>query len=782
MKKNLILLVALLLCRHFLSAQNLSGYVTGPIGHTTFSWPCTGPFQGSCPDKEKKMKTEYPPYIISGIPASDWRTYFLTDGDNSSVASHPGNMVTSSELNFKTNGNEPVYITQPSTANTWRNDYYSVYSAQYINHPAAGTVSIGFAEGENHHQPSTGQPTSPCDWMEGNASTTYLCLTWTPNTPATNWGHQYFTDEGPIIWPAAGYRLPNGQKSSLGCANNTSIQGDDGYLYIFYKDQSCYELSVQMGPGRLPGIKVARAPISDALNPHAYQTYYQDASGVVQWNQSLPAGFNKDNIGSYLNTPGPQGTPILETDRDYTRFAVARVVGGATNYYMGLGNYPDPDDSKMWWDPAKQIWQRPQVTCLKFSTDLIHWVGDREIYRETYYGTSKFNYPIFLNADGWSNTTIDENNFYIIGTQSDGANGLTNITYKMRVYIPPPPPQPQPGGPIACEYYMYIGADPSTFHHASGARLADIDITGDKLTVEAVFKRTEDFSHDMDGGTLVSKHSNSTDANYFLRPESGGITTTDGYFQIDLPCDLEMETTYHIAMVYDGAQLSIYRNGSLEASVPATGNLVTNDWQTTIGTEAAYSNWELPVHFRGYITEVRIWKKARTTAEIQQYKNQTITYAYNDPNLLAYFSAGNQGVFPNGIFELFGNASYYQTNPYCAPDTYGCYGPARKGNGTTKEAVKGDAQELDNSKGRAPFVYPNPGPGTYRLNYTLKGNAKTQLNVLDLMGRQIRAGAAVNRPAGTYTEAVNISGLAKGVYMLELLVNGKKQVFKVIYQ
>jgi len=99
-----------------------------------------------------------------------------------------------------------------------------------------------------------------------------------------------------------------------------------------------------------------------------------------------------------------------------------------------------------------------------------------------------------------------------------------------------------------------------------------------------------------------------------------------------------------------------------------------------------------------------------------------------------------------------------------------------------RKATTDNAKELDNSKGRAPFVYPNPGPGVFRLSYTLKGQAKTQVNVLDLMGRQVQTGSAMNRMAGTYTETVNISGHAKGVYMLELLVNGVKKTFKVIYQ
>jgi hypothetical protein len=50
------------------------------------------------------------------------------------------------------------------------------------------------------------------------------------------------------------------------------------------------------------------------------------------------------------------------------------------------------------------------------------------------------------------------------------------------------------------------------------------------------------------------------------------------------------------------------------------------------------------------------------------------------------------------------------------------------------------------------------------------------------MGRRIQTGAAMNRMTGTYNETINISSHAKGVYLLELLVNGKKQTFKVIYQ
>lgn len=428
MKKHLFLVTALLLCRNLLPAQNLSAYLTDSIGVSRFSWPCTGadnwfPTSG-CPFRKKQIKTEYPPYIIGG----GWRTYFFTNGTGSSIASHPNSMLSAADINLKTDGSAPTLISSPSgcTSNEpWRLEYYSAYSAQYLNHPAAGTVSVGFVEGENYELPGQGDPTSACGYQPGDINRTFLCLAWTPNTRATNWGHQYFTDMGPIIWPATGYFLPNGKGASAGCANNTTIQAD-GYLYVFYKDQSYYDIGQVMGPGRLPGIKVARAPVSDALNPLAYQTFYED-----HWNPSLPAGFNKSNIQSYYTSLGPLGSTLLESGRDYTRFAVAKVAG--KNYYMGLGNYPDPDPNKRWKDDNGE-WHNPQVTTLKYSYDLVHWFGDREIYRASGYKFSRFNYPIFLSADGWTNTTIDENNFYIIGTSPE-YNGIKNEVYYMRVWF-----------------------------------------------------------------------------------------------------------------------------------------------------------------------------------------------------------------------------------------------------------------------------------------------------------------------------------------------------------
>jgi hypothetical protein len=546
MKRNLLILAALLLSRILLPAQDLNAYDHINDGYTWFSYSCTGSDSwpgASCLKKEELVKCEYPPWIIGG----GWRTYFFVDGKGTAVASSPQPMVTTNpisvNINFHANGGDPVKITDRSGCPGglfWKLNYYCAYSAQYFNHPSAGPVSLAFVEGENHTQVGAGHPAVACSYEDWDGHSTYLCGAWIQNNASTNWGQVAFSNEmGPIIWPSTGYFRADGSKTSGGCGNNSTIQ-DNGYLYVFYKDMSYDGVSAEAG--RQPGIKVARAPITDALNSHAYQSFFEDANGVVHWNPSLPAGLTTDNIGSYLNgAVGPQATNIMalpnESDRDYTRFSVAKVVG--TNYYLGVGSYQQNGNL---------------VMTLKYSYDLLHWFGEKEIDRASSWATSNYNYPIFLNTDGWSNTSIDADRFTIVGTRTP----IDQAVYKMLVYIPVITPDPPP------------------------------------------------------------------------------------------------------------------------------------------------------------------------------------TTCYDDMGR-----------------------------------PYDCAG---------RKAVSVTIAALDNSKERAPFVSPNPGPGVFRLKYTLKVPAKTQLKVIDLMGQQVQTGASVSRMAGTYTETVNISNHAKGVYLLQLQVNGSKQTFKVIYQ
>ncbi|MBA2500873.1 MAG: gliding motility-associated C-terminal domain-containing protein [Chitinophagaceae bacterium] len=167
--------------------------------------------------------------------------------------------------------------------------------------------------------------------------------------------------------------------------------------------------------------------------------------------------------------------------------------------------------------------------------------------------------------------------------------------------------------------------------------IGDLDIPGNKLTVEALINRTTTYSGGrLYAGDIVSKHDGPSDVNYLLRPNSAEITTSNGYFITPPICEIELNKTYHVAMVYDGTTLKFYRNGYLMSQVAASGSLYQNNWQTRIGF---YENQAYNENFIGYVNEVKIWNSSRTQVQIQ---NSMVTIPFPSPTtqagLLAYYS------------------------------------------------------------------------------------------------------------------------------------------------
>src|SRR5437868_2337729 len=157
---------------------------------------------------------------------------------------------------------------------------------------------------------------------------------------------------------------------------------------------------------------------------------------------------------------------------------------------------------------------------------------------------------------------------------------------------------------INCNNWLATPSNPSS------AEFGQINVPGNKITVEAVIMRTTPYSGGLlYAGDVVSKHDSPADVNYLLRPNTAEITTLNGYFRTPDICEIELNKTYHIAMVYDGSTLKFYRNGFLMSQVAATGNLYQNSWETRIGY---YEHQLVNTNFIGYINEVRIWNTART--------------------------------------------------------------------------------------------------------------------------------------------------------------------------
>ncbi len=212
-----------------------------------------------------------------------------------------------------------------------------------------------------------------------------------------------------------------------------------------------------------------------------------------------------------------------------------------------------------------------------------------------------------------------------------------------------------------CNSWLFL---PSTGSHVS---IGDVDIAGDKLTIEALINRTQNYGGGrLFAGDIVSKHVNPTDANYLLRPNSAEITTTNGYFVTPDICEIELNKTYHVAMVYDGQVLRFYRNGFLMSQVAASGDLYQNDFPTWIGYYAAQMH---NTSFIGYINEVRIWNVARSQNELQSTMRTVLPAPSITPGLVAYYNFNN-------LLNKQGNMAYNatsdgvvtlnNTNPTCA--------------------------------------------------------------------------------------------------------------------
>lgn len=152
---------------------------------------------------------------------------------------------------------------------------------------------------------------------------------------------------------------------------------------------------------------------------------------------------------------------------------------------------------------------------------------------------------------------------------------------------------------------------------ASSVIIGDLDVTGNQVTVEALIRMEKNSA----GGDVVSKHNNPLNVNYLLRPLTFELTTylsgSSGpthFLQMFNPFKLSLNRWYHIAGTYDGTRAKYYVNGCLVIDTPFTGNLYQNNCLATIGNKA---NCECEP-FSGMISEVRIWKVARSQQQIAE--------------------------------------------------------------------------------------------------------------------------------------------------------------------
>lgn len=214
----------------------------------------------------------------------------------------------------------------------------------------------------------------------------------------------------------------------------------------------------------------------------------------------------------------------------------------------------------------------------------------------------------------------------------------------------------------ACDSWLNLPSLPSY------VTVGDLDVVGNKLTVEALVNRVPPLNAGLHYGHLVSKHTHETNVNYAMQLLGCEITTdVTGYVALFPNCSPVTDKTYHVAMVYDGNTLKFYRNGFLMGQTPVTGNMINNDLLTKIGQVAGPTNPFLNQTL-GYVNEVRVWNVAKTQAQLRANMGVTLANPTTEPGLLGYYIFNNlfnkQGnpAF-NGV--LNGGAIIGQSNPQC---------------------------------------------------------------------------------------------------------------------
>jgi hypothetical protein len=212
-----------------------------------------------------------------------------------------------------------------------------------------------------------------------------------------------------------------------------------------------------------------------------------------------------------------------------------------------------------------------------------------------------------------------------------------------------------------------------------------------------------------------------------------------GSSQIKLNSNTALNTNawYHIAATYDGASMKIYINGSLDASVTATGNFTAN------GILYLARNYDNSRTLNGFLDEFRVWKKALTPQEILDNKcNIAANSASLEANWKMDEGSGNGALdsTPNTHFATLVNmsASNWSTDVPCSTPL--------------------STSDVDFNKGNS--VYPNPVKKGNDIHFVINDRSASEVLLYDVSGKLVK-----KQNIDKNNMTVNTQNLSVGTYI-----------------
>lgn len=205
-------------------------------------------------------------------------------------------------------------------------------------------------------------------------------------------------------------------------------------------------------------------------------------------------------------------------------------------------------------------------------------------------------------------------------------------------------------------------------------------------------------------------------------------------------------TWYHIAATYDGSAMKIYINGTLDASVAATGNFTAN------GILYLGRNYDNSRTINGALDEFRVWKKALTAQEIMDNKcNVAATSPGLEANWKMDEGSGTAALdsTPNTHFATLVSmsATNWKTDVPCDPFL--------------------SVKELESAKENG--VYPNPVKKGNDIHFTVNDRSAAEVLLYDSTGKLAKK-QMINQNNNT----VNTQDLISGTYIYKITSSNNK--------
>ena len=76
-------------------------------------------------------------------------------------------------------------------------------------------------------------------------------------------------------------------------------------------------------------------------------------------------------------------------------------------------------------------------------------------------------------------------------------------------------------------------------------------------------------------------------------------------------------------------------------------------------------------------------------------------------------------------------------------------------------------------------LFPNPAEGFVTVQGTLPGTAQTGISIADITGRTVKE-IEKNTASATFSQTINLEGMASGIYFVKIWVDEKPYVKKLI--